>query len=79
MNAPTVRREIKTFKCHEGNLGSGKTALLQKKRSKAHKRLKERFLIGRNRTKRANFRESPLFQATYNRKTEEQTINSTSD
>ena len=31
-----------------------------------HKKLKERFLIGRNRTKRANFRGSPLFQATYN-------------
>ena len=36
------------------------------------KRLKERLLIGRNRTKRA----SPLFQATYNIKTEKQTINS---
>ena len=34
-------------------------------RSKTHKRLKERILIGRNRTKRANFRGSPLFQATY--------------
>ena len=31
-----------------------------------HKRLKERFLIRRNRTKRANFRGNPLFQATYN-------------
>ena len=39
------------------------------KRSKTHKRLKERFLIGRNRTKRAIFRGSPLFQATYNIKT----------
>ena len=29
------------------------------------------------RTKRANFRGSPLFQATYNIKTEKQTINST--
>ena len=38
----------------------------KKKRSKTHKRLKERFLIGRNMTKRANFRGSPLFQATYN-------------
>ena len=36
-----------------------------------------RFLIGRNRTKRAKFRGSPLFQATYNIKTEKQTINST--
>ena len=44
--------------------------------SKSHKRLKERFLIGRNRTKRATFRESRLFQATYNIKTEKQTINS---
>ena len=34
--------------------------------SKTRKRLKERALIRRNRTKRANFRESPLFQATYN-------------
>ena len=32
------------------------TATVLKKRSKTHKRLKERFLIGRNRTKRANFR-----------------------
>ena len=39
-------------------------------RSKTRKRLKERFLIGRNRTKRANFRGSPLFQATYNNTTE---------
>ena len=38
----------------------------RKKRSKTQKSLKERFLIGRNRTKRANFRRSPLFQATYN-------------
>ena len=48
------------------------------KRSKTHKRLKERFLIRRNRTKRANFRGNPLFQATYNNnKTEKQTMNST--
>ena len=46
------------------------------RRSKTHKRLKERFLIGRNRTKRANVRGSPLSQATYNRKTEKQTITS---
>ena len=44
---------------------------------KTHNRLNERFLSGRNRTKRANFRTSPLFQATYNLKTEKQTINST--
>ena len=39
--------------------------------------MKERFLIGRNRTKRAHFRGSSLFQATYNIKTETQTIDST--
>ena len=45
---------------------------------KTNKRLKEHFLIGRNRTKRAHFPGSPLFQATYNIKTEEKkTINST--
>ena len=56
------------------------TASVLKKRSKTHKRLKERFLLRRNRTKRANFRGSPLFQASYNNKnkqTEKQTINST--
>ena len=36
------------------------------KRSKTHKRLKERFLIKRNRTKRANFQCNHLFRATYN-------------
>ena len=41
------------------------TASVLKKRSKTRKRLKERFLIRRNRTKRANFRGSPLFQDTY--------------
>ena len=45
--------------------------------SKTHKRLKERLLIGRNRTQRAHFRESPIFQTTYDIKTEEEkTINS---
>ena len=34
------------------------------------------FLIGQNRTKRAHFRGSPLFQTTYNIKTEKQTTNS---
>ena len=48
----------------------------EKKRSKTHKRLKACFLIGQNRTKCANFWGSPLFQATYNLKTEMQTINS---
>ena len=41
-----------------------------KKIAETHKRLKERFLTGWNSTKRANFRWSPLFQATYNIKTE---------
>ena len=49
----------------------------KQKDSKTHKRLQERFLIGRKRTKSAHFRGSPLFQATYNIKTETQTINST--
>ena len=35
-----------------------------------HTRIKtERFLMGQNRKKRANFQGSPLFQATYNIKT----------
>ena len=38
-------------------------------RSKTHKRLNEHFLIGGNRTKHAHFWGSPLFQATYNIKT----------
>ena len=38
---------------------------------------KQRFLIVGNRTKRAHFRESPLFQAMYNIKRKTQTINST--
>ena len=37
-----------------------------KERSKTHKRLKERFLIRRNRTKRANFRCNHFFRAMYN-------------
>ena len=43
------------------------------KKIQTHKRLKERFLIGQNRTKHANFQGSPLFQAMCNIKT----INST--
>ena len=39
-------------------------------RSKTQKRLKERFLMRRNKTKRAKFRGNPLFQATYNYTTE---------
>ena len=39
---------------------------------------RERFVTGQNRTKRAHFRGSPLFQATNNIKTEKQTINSVS-
>ena len=38
----------------------------KEKNPKTHKRLKERFLIGRNTTKFAKFRGSPRFQATYN-------------
>ena len=52
-----------------GNLKKSETELtasVLKRRSKTHKKLKERFLVGRNKTKRANFRRSPLFQATYN-------------
>ena len=40
------------------------------KRSKTHKRLKERFLIRRSKTKHANFQGKPLFQTTYNNTTE---------
>ena len=43
-------------------------------RSKTHKRLKEHFLIGRNRTKHANFQQSPLFQDMYIINTDKQTI-----
>ena len=50
-------------------------AFWKKKRSKTHKRLKERYLTGRNRTRHANFREGPIFQATCNVKTGIQTIN----
>ena len=50
-------------------------SVLKKKRSKTHKRLKERYLTGRNRTRHANFREGPIFQATCNVKTGIQTIN----
>ena len=60
-----------------GGGGTSQIIRTQAKRSKTHRRLKERFLIGRNRTKRANFRGSPLFQATYNVKTAKQTINPT--
>ena len=44
-------------------------------KSKTHKTLKERFLIRRNRTKRANFRGNPLFQATDNNTTENSSTN----
>ena len=53
------------------------------KRSKPQKILKERILVRRNMTKRANFRGSPLSQCTYNSKkttttkTEKQAINLT--
>ena len=42
------------------------TASVLKKDPKHTKKLKERFLIRRNRKKRANFRGNPLLQATYN-------------
>ena len=51
------------------NLASSQTSPASQRkeyRSKTHKRLKERFLIRRNRTKRANFRCNNLFRATYN-------------
>ena len=50
------------------NLKEELTASVLKK-SKTHKRLKEHFLNGWNRTKRAHFQGSPLFPATYNIKT----------
>ena len=73
----TTKNKNKTHK--QKKLSLFYTNYTQAKRSKTHRRLKERFLIGRNRTKRANFRGSPLFQATYNIKTDrkkKQTINS---
>ena len=47
-----------------------------KKDPKHTRGYRELFLIGQNRTKCANFWGSPLFQATYNLKTEMQTMNS---
>ena len=71
--------QCKVIRLHEFQTeesGIGLTFLMSVETgTKTHKRLKERFLIGRNRTKRANFRGSPLFQATYDMKTEKQTIN----
>ena len=52
------------------------TASVLKKDPK-HTNLKERLFIGRNRKIRAKFRGNPLFQATYNTKTEKRAINST--
>ena len=46
-------------------------------RLKTHERLKESFFIRRIKTKRAHFRGSPLFQATYKIKTEKRIIYST--
>ena len=53
----------------------------KKERSKTHERLKERFLIGRNRTKRANFRGILFFKLCTTQKQKkkqwiQQTINS---
>ena len=59
----------------EGQSETELTASVLQKRSKTHKRLKERFLIRRNRTKRANFPGNPLFQATYNNTTENSQTN----
>ena len=50
------------------------TASVLKKSSKTDKRLRERFLVGQNRTKCANFLGVPFFQAMYNIKTEKQSI-----
>ena len=52
--------------------------LLVVNRSKHTRDYRECFLIGQNRTKHAHFSGSPLFQATYNIKTDKQTINSLS-
>ena len=53
-----------------GVLKKKKKKRRKKKRSKTHMRLIARFLIRRNRSKRAHFRGKPLFQATYNNTTE---------
>ena len=58
------------------NLKQSWLAAFWKIRSKTHERLKERLLIRQNGIKRANFRGSPLFQATYNNK-KQKTNNST--
>ena len=55
---------------HSQNTETHLTASILKKRSKTHKRLEERFLIRWHRTKRAKCSVSPLFQATYNKTTE---------
>ena len=46
-------------------------SVLGKKNRKHTEDQREHFSIAQNRTKRAHFRGSPLFQATYNIKTEE--------
>ena len=50
---------------------------LKQQQQHTHTHTKTRFFIGRNRTKCANFRGSPLSKTTYNMKTEKQTIHST--
>ena len=55
----------------EKNLKQSWLSAFWKKEDPKHTRdQRERFLIGQKRRKRAHFRESPLFQATYNIKTE---------
>ena len=60
---------ICAVECHQQRIGADMsesetklTASFLKKRSKTQKRLKERFLIRRNRAKRANFEESFFFK-----------------
>ena len=76
--------ELKTTEClNQQTFRSSKrscTAFIAAKKSETEltasvlkkdpKRLKERFLIRRKRTRRANLRGKPLFQATYNSTTE---------
>ena len=81
----TTRCNNTQYNCHERvqqhikkniqkNLKQSLLPEFWKKRSKTHKRLNGCFLTGRNRTNRANFRGSYLFEATYNIKIENQTI-----
>ena len=73
-HATCIKNLLYSLKKKKKKNGNRVDCQRSEKRSKTHKGLKERFLIGRNRTKRGHFRGSPLFQATYNIKTEKQTI-----